>query len=210
VAAAALASAALLGLSAACGEAFRAAEGPGGGGAAGAGHGGGAGAGAAGGSGASCNAQGDPCAACAVLACPEVACHCLGNDDCTGLFGCYAAICPAEVTSECAKYCMSKSPSGISQAFLYADCAHESCTAQCSWAHDAGLDDCRRCLYARCPSEVDACMSKAVCYDYLTCLAGCVGSTGCQQCAADYPEGAADAAAVLACGNTECAEPCAG
>jgi hypothetical protein len=157
--------------------------------------------------GAICLPPQDACTTCVSNACNPIYCGCYGTADCPPLVDC-AARC-AQNDAACLQACWSMYPNGISDAFLAADCATQSCSGVCP-STGVLLSTCNRCLFTSCESEMNACLSVTECSRLVGCLGFCgANNPSCTSfCYAQYPQAASLGQAVERCGGARCPTEC--
>ncbi|MFO0759248.1 MAG: hypothetical protein U0359_22340 [Byssovorax sp.] len=161
-----------------------------------------------GGSGGSnpCPGLGDACSNCASEKCMAVYCSCYADPQCGGLVQCNTSCQPGD--QNCAQNCLNANKNGISEAFLLSDCAASQCAASCPGT--SVLDDCQRCLFTSCASQMNNCLSDTDCSELIQCVQQCSpGDSGCQQDCGFQHLGSVDKAmAIQNCSQSQCAGKC--
>ncbi len=175
------------------------------GGLGGTGGGGPSGGGGSGGS-PSCQGFGDECTECMAASCAATYCACLEEDHCFGYLQCLGTCSMGDTT--CFQSCAAVHEPGISLGILTSDCAGTTCDMSCQFGNP--LNDCQKCLYTNCSSEMNACIANPECLGLVQCLQMCTpGDQACgQACVATYPEGLTDAQSVRDCRDTFCSGDC--
>jgi hypothetical protein len=118
--------------------------------------------------------------------------------------------CSTGVTPLCAKYCMDVHESGVSVGTLVGSCIVANCAAVCATLPGAPLDACETCVYEQCPSEMNACLAEADCYDLLACTTACApNDSACTDaCVMAHPDSLGLLQSVQTCAQAHCANPC--
>ena len=182
----------------------------GGSGVAGSSTGGGSGGGLTGGGGTGggevCPGYGDACTECLSTGCAATYCACYDEAHCFGYLQCLGTCMMGDAA--CAQSCATVHEPGISVAILVADCASTTCDADCQFGK--ALNDCQKCLYTACATEMNACIADAECLSLVQCLQACpAADPACvQACVTAHPDGVAKAQAAGDCRKSECAGTC--
>lgn len=166
---------------------------------------GGGGTGGAGG-GEVCPGYGDACTECLSTGCAATYCACYDEAHCFGYLQCLGTCMMGDAA--CAQSCATVHEPGISVAILVADCASTTCDADCQFGK--ALNDCQKCLYTACATEMNACIADAECLSLVQCLQACpAADPACvQACVTAHPDGVAKAQAAGDCRKSECAGTC--
>jgi hypothetical protein len=141
------------------------------------------------------------CSSCMETSCDGAYGTCEADTDCTPIEACWENC--AALDENCQYACLTGHMTGISQAFLLADCAARECPSSCTWA--AALPGCYECLYSMAPADANACLPDVECYSWLVCT---------MQCGTDYtcymscPTADAPAQAVLNDLQNVCSDYC--
>lgn len=162
---------------------------------------------ATGGSGPACAKLKDtPCDDCEVAACEEAYCKCAGSKECRDLIACYAMSMMQPPPAAYIEYCNFQNDDGISEAGLLGACSMQQCDSVCD---RPGTDKCGACLYAKCPTPVNACFGDSACVKYVNCYKDCDNDAVCQdKCGADHPIGLKKAIDVAMCEKANCDSEC--
>lgn len=131
--------------------------------------GGAGGSGGQGGGGPACQPLSDVCTQCAYGACEDLYCACYGSDACPALVNCLSPCDPADMA--CVQPCLTMYEGSISTAFLLGDCAAAPCDGVCMGV--ATQQPCPKCLFEKCPAQMNACLADPACYEILQCAVAC-------------------------------------
>lgn len=168
--------------------------------------------GATGGTGGSipCQPINEPCAECAYASCQDLYCACYAEIDCAALVNCISPCDPTDTA--CQQPCLTAHQDSISKAFLLGDCASGGCAGSCMGV--ATIPPCPKCLFTKCPNEMNTCLADPDCNDIINCAAACApGDIACGfACANGKPQTATNKAlAVQSCaGNANKCQPSCG
>ncbi|MBK8258560.1 MAG: hypothetical protein IPK82_38605 [Polyangiaceae bacterium] len=119
-----------------------------------------------------CQPLSEPCTQCAYQNCEALYCACYSSDDCPALVNCLSMCNPDDTT--CTQPCLTQHAESISTAFLLGDCAATPCAMDCTGTFV--VQPCPKCLFEKCPSEMNSCLSDQDCYDIITCATACAPS----------------------------------
>lgn len=174
------------------------------------GQGGGQGGGGQGGAGGGgmCPSLGDACTTCLSVQCQDTYCTCFQNSECGALAFCLQNCSVND--QACIQTCLGMHPTGISDAFLVANCTAASCDMECPGAN--ALGPCEQCLFTSCSSEMNTCLANPDCYAIIDCAQQQMCAPSDIQCvsacAAGHQAGVQDATAVAMCGQNNCTADC--
>ncbi len=166
--------------------------------------GGNGGMGTGGSGGAPCLHLGDTCSVCQLQNCHDVYCDCYYNSDCIELIDCVELCQPDD--DPCIQSCWTAHPNGISAGALVWHCAATDCSLDCP--PTVPLTDCDLCMFQKCPSQMNGCLSNPDCVALAKCVSACTTSTCEQNCYVTYPGGTGDAIAVFQCQTNQCVTEC--